>query len=121
MKVNYIYMQIIFIGYVTSTIVFSFIIILLTSHLKEIQINHKWLNYKIVTMTYTIIITIVYIFCLAFQYKIINKIPISKENLDYLIFILPYLLNLMSNLLILSNYDLFENSRFSLISDLIYK
>ena len=107
-----IYLISIFIAYNSSIIIFQFSIILLISSLKKGKTDNKWFNYKVVTLIYTCLTLILYLYCLMVKYSKMKLILLSILTIEFLLLVLPYLLLFLSNLLILSNYDLFENSRF---------
>ena len=112
---NYIYIQIVYLAYVFSIIMFSLNVILLITSFKGIETDDRWFNYKVVILLYLIVSMIIYLYCLAQKYNTINlPILIKNENLQFLQNICPYLTSIMSNLLFLSFYDLFKHSRFSL-------
>jgi hypothetical protein len=112
---NMIYLESINLANVFSTIFFSFGVIVLCLQMKKFPTNSKWIQYKILIQVYLLILVLIYLYVRGVIYHSLSNFGISEENLIFLNFLLPYFLKMMSNLSILSHYDLFRNTKFALL------
>jgi|LauGreDrversion4_2_1035121.scaffolds.fasta_scaffold1093559_1 hypothetical protein len=92
-----------------SIIIFGTIMLAISNRYQEkLELSKKWFNSKLILLVYLTIFSLYYLALILDQFKIIHlnlTFETVKNNVEYAMHLLPYLIKLFSSFLILSYYD----------------